>query len=186
MNNLRKNSDIGEINRGTARITTRAIDRLSFMDRIILLDLEAYYSEILRPLMYEDELVAYPIYEPLYVTDIYLYTGDVIKLKPISSNLYKINGNCIIFDKSLLDLVEVKDVNQKNPDMSITIRYAYNPVYHVVDANRELMRVRERNCAIKDSVLKDMPINVLARKAHYMFDNLTFGNDIFDNSIKDD
>ena len=183
MANLRKNSDIGEINRGTARITTRAVDRLAFMDRIILLDLIAWYSEILRPMLLDDELVAYPIYEPLEVTNMYLYIGDNVKLQPIPSELYEIRGNKIVFDKDLIDAIEVTDVNQKQPDISISVRYSYNPIYHVVDANRELMKVRERKCTFSDDKLKDMPINVLARKAHYIFDAQLFGRELFDNTV---
>lgn len=183
MANLRRNSDIGEINRGTARITTRAIDRLAFMDRIILLDLMAWYSEILRPILIENELVAYPIYEPLEITNMYLYIGDNVKLEPIPSELYQIQGNRIKFDEALLELVDVTDVNQKQPDISISVRYSYYPVYHVIDANRELMRVRERKCTFSDDKLAEMPINVLARKAHYIFDAQLFGRELFDNSI---
>ena len=183
MANLRHNSDIGEVNRGTARITTRAVDKLAFMDRIILLDLMAWYSEILRPMVIQDELISYPIYEPLEITNMYLYIGDNVKLEPIPSELYQIEGNRIKFDNTLMELVEVTDVNQKQPDISISVRYSYNPVYHVIDANRELMKVRERKCTFSDDKLTEMPINVLARKAHYIFDQQLFGRELFDNSI---
>lgn len=184
MNNIRRNSDIGEVNRGVARITTRAIDRLAFMDRIMLLDLEAYYSEIIRPIVWKSELIAYPVYEPIEVTNIYMYVGDSTKLEPIPEELYRISGNKIVFDESLIELVEVTDMNQKNPDISVSIRYSYHPVYHVIDSNRELMRVRERGCGFSDDILKDMPINVLARKAHFIFDAQTFGKELFDNTVE--
>lgn len=183
MANLRRNSDIGEINRGTARITTRAVDRLAFMDRIILLDLIAWYSEILRPNLIEGELIAYPIYEPLEITNMYLYIGDNIKLEPIPSELYQIEGNRIKFDNGLMELVDVTDVNQKQPDISISVRYSYHPLYHVIDVNRELTRVRNKGCTFSDTELTDIPINVLARKAHYIFDAQVFGRELFDNSV---
>lgn len=183
MTNLRRNSDIGEINRGTARITARAVDRLGFMDKVILLDLVAYYTEVLRPMIYNDKLAAYPIYEPLSITNIYLYIGDNTKLEPIPEELYQIEGNRIVFDNALLELVEVTDVNQKQPDISISVRYSYNPVYHVIDANRELTKVRNRGCTFSDSELTDIPINVLARKAHYIFDAQLFGRELFDNTV---
>lgn len=183
MANIRRNTDTGEINRGTARITARAVDRLGFMDRVILLELIAYYTEVLRPVMYENELIAYPIYEPLEITNIYMYIGDSIKLHPITSNMYEIKGNKIVFNESILDFIEVSDVNQKHPDISISVRYSYHPVYHVLDANRELTRVKERNCDYSHNTLKDIPINVIARKAHYIFDAQIYGRELFDNSI---
>lgn len=184
MANLRKNSDIGEINRGTARITTRAVDRLAFMDKIILTELIAYYSEILRPVMFNDELVAYPIYEPLEITNMYMYVGDTVKLEPIPADFYAIEGNKIVFSESLAELIDVNDVNQKQPDISVSVRYSYNPVYHVVDVNRELMKVRDKGCTYSDEKLKNMPISALARKAHYIFDAQTFGRELFDNTLE--
>ena len=185
MANERRNSQTGEINRGTARITTRAIDRLGFMDKIILMDLLAYYTEILRPTLWgEDEtLIAYPIYDPLEITNIYLFVGDDIPLMPLTPDRYTVIGNRIEFDKKLLDEVEVTDMNARQPDIAITIRYSYHPVYHIIDVNRELMKVRERGCYYSDDVLKNMPINALARKAHYIFDNNTYSDEQFDNSI---
>ncbi len=183
MNNSKKIENWSEVNHGIARITTRAIDKLGFMDRIILLDLEAYYSEILKPVHYENELVAYPIYEPLKITDIYLYAGDTTKLIPIPEEMYEVKGNRIVFDDSLEEFVPVEDMNQKHPDISITIRYSYNPVYHILDANRELTKVRERKCSFSDETLRKVPMNYLAKKAHFIFDNQTYGNSLIDNSI---
>lgn len=184
MANLRRNSDIGEINRGTARITSRAVDRLAFMDKIIFLELVAYYTEVLRPVMYEGELVAYPIYEPIEITNAYVFVGDTVKLLPLNESMYKIEGNRVAFDESILDEIEATDVNQKQPDLSISVRYSYHPVYHVIDVNRELMKVKERNgCTFSDEKLKNMPILVLARKSHYIFDQQAFNRELFDNTV---
>lgn len=184
MNNVKRYQNWSEVNQGTCKITVRGSDKLGFMDRIILLQLEAYYSEILKPIEFQEQMIAYPVYEPLYVTNIYLFVGDYTKLEPVPEELYKIDGNKIIFDCSLNEFVPVEDMNQKHPELSISIRYAYYPVYHVLDANRELMRVRERTCSFSDEQLKDMPINVVCRKAHYIFDSQKFGADMFDNSIE--
>lgn len=184
MDNKKRYENWSEVNRGTASITTKGIDKLGFMDRIILTQLEAYYSEILTPVLFEKELIAYPVYEPLFVTNIFLFVGDATKLEPIPEEMYKIDKNKIVFDQSLLSVLPVEDVNQKQPNMSVSIRYAHYPVYHVIDANRELMKVRESKfCSYDDEKLRQMPINVLARKAHYIFDAQKFGEESFENTV---
>lgn len=186
MENLRRNSQTGEVNHGTARITARAIDRLGFMDRVILMDLVAWYSEILNITEYENQLIAYPVYEPISVSNIYLYAGDNVKLVPLTSNQYEIDGNKMIFSKELIDLVSVDDVNQKVPRITVSIRYSYHPVYHIIDANRELTKVRNKGCSFSDEQLSSLPMLYSARKAHYIFDAIRFNNTAFENSIEDD
>lgn len=183
MENIRRNTQTGEINRGTAKITARASDKLGFMDRVILLDLIAYYTEILNPIEYENELIAYPIYEPLEVTNIYLYAGDDKKLIPLTPDKYEIQGNKIIFDQSIIDEVPVEDVNQKFPEITISIRYSYHPCYHIIDSNRELTKVREKGCSFTDENLKEVPMLYIARKAHYIFDAVKYNNEVFENSV---
>lgn len=184
MDNKKRYENWSEVNRGTASITTKGIDKLGFMDRIILTQLEGYYSEILNPVLFGGELIAYPVYEPLFVTNIFLFVGDYTKLEPIPEEMYKVDKNKIVFDQSLLTVLPVEDVNQKQPNMSVSIRYAHFPVFYVIDANRELMKVREsRFCTYDDEKLRQMPINVLARKAHYIFDAQKFGEESFENTV---
>lgn len=183
MANNRKNSDTGEINHGTARITTRAVDKLGFMDKIILLELEAYHSEILKPMLFENELIAYPVYEPLSITNIFLFTSEDVRLTPLNEGQYEIVGNHIKFDKDIIDMISVSDVNAKLPEISISVRYSYYPVYHIVDVNRELTKVREMKKPYGDKDLTEIPINALARKAHYIFDAQRFGAEIYDNTV---
>lgn len=183
MENQRRNSQTGEINHGNARITARASDKLGFMDRVMLLDLTAWYTELLNPIEYEDELIAYPVYEPLEISNIYLYGGDNVKLIPLTPNQYEISGNKIIFDKSLEELVPVEDMNQKFPEMTISIRYSHYPVYHIIDEERSLTKVRENGCSFTDGQLKQVPMLYVGRKAHYIFDAQKFNNNAFENTV---
>lgn len=185
MDNKKKNTEWGEVNRGTASITTRGSDKLGLMDRIILTQLEAYYSEVLNPVYFKGKILAYPVYEPLSITNIYLFSSDDTKLISVDTKDFKIVGNRIEFSLGIQDMIEVDDVNVKNKTeipISISVRYSHYPVYHVIDTNRELMRVREANCSMSNEKLSDMPINVLARKAHYIFDAEKFGESKFENS----
>lgn len=134
--------------------------------------------------MFEGELLAYPVYEPIDITNIFLYVGDYTKLQPISPELYTVDKNKIVFSQELLNVVPVDDMNQKSPNISISMRYSHYPVYHVIDVNRELMRVRESKlCGYDDEKLRQMPINVLARKAHYIFDSQKFGEEAYENTV---
>lgn len=182
MKNLKGYQDWGEINRGTANITVRGSDKLGFMDRIIFLELETYYSEILRPKFFSGELVAFPVYEPISITNIFLFIGDDTKLYPLSPSDYAIKGNRITFDLGIAEYIESNDINQSIPELSVSIRYSYSPVYHVIDVNRELMKVRENKCTFSDEKLKYMPINVTAKKAHLIFDAQRFGTELLNNS----
>lgn len=186
MGNSKRWKDSGEINNGTAKITTRGVDKLGFMDRIILLELEAYYSEIIRPVTYKNQLIAYPIYEPIDITDIFLFVADNEKLTVLTKDQYQIEGNKIIFDSNIAELVTSNDINEKNPPINVSLRYSYAPVYHVIDANRELMKVKERAQSLSDEKLTQMPIHVLCRKAHYIFDAQKFGVDLFDNTVRNE
>ena len=187
MDSNKRYENWSEVNRGTASITTKGIDKLGFMDKIILTQLEEFYSEIIRPIYFQGEIIAYPVYEPLKVTDMFLFASDNEKLINIKEDEYVIDGNKIVFDLGIQDKISIDDMNVKNKSeipISISIRYSHFPVYHVIDVNRELMKVREsRFCSYNDEKLRQMPINVLARKAHYLFDAQKFGEESFENTV---
>ena len=187
MDSKKRYENWSEVNRGTASITTKGIDKLGFMDKIILTQLEEFYSEIIRPIYFQGEIIAYPVYEPLKVTDMFLFASDNEKLINIKDDEYVIDGNKIVFDLGIQDKISIDDMNVKNKSeipISISIRYSHFPVYHVIDVNRELMKVREsRFCSYNDEKLRQMPINVLARKAHYLFDAQKFGEESFENTV---
>ena len=187
MDSKKRYENWSEVNRGTASITTKGIDKLGFMDKIILTQLEEFYSEIIRPIYFQGEIIAYPVYEPLKVTDMFLFSSDNEKLISIKEDEYVIDGNKIVFDLGIQDKISIDDMNVKNKSeipISISIRYSHFPVYHVIDVNRELMKVREsRFCSYNDEKLRQMPINVLARKAQYLFDAQKFGEESFENTV---
>lgn len=187
MDSKKRYENWSEVNRGTASITTKGIDKLGFMDRVILMQLEEFYSEIIRPIFYQGEIIAYPIYEPLEITNMFLFSSDDEKLVPIMPDEYTVDKNKIVFSLGIQDKIAISDMNIKAKSeipISISIRYSHYPVYHVIDINRELMKVRESKfCSFDDEKLRQMPINVLARKAHYIFDAQKFGEESFENAV---
>lgn len=188
MDSKKRYDEWSQVNRGTASITTRGIDKLGFMDRIILTQLEEWFSETLHPVLFDGQLIAYPIYEPLEITNMFLFASDAVPLVPLSADMYSVVGNKIVFSEDVVNLVDlesldIKDVNEI--PLHITIRYSHYPVYHVIDMNRELMRVREGKLCGQgyDEYLRQMPINVLACKAHYIFDNQKWDEVYYDNTV---
>lgn len=173
MNYEKRQEQWTEMNKGMARITTRGVDRLAFMDKITLIELEAYFSEIIRPTQENSVLRAFPVYSPLEVLAIYQYDGTDKPLKVVPDTDYVLKDNYISF------VEKYKKIN----DLSFSIRYVHNPVYHVIDMNRELMKVRVKGCTLPTEEMKQMPISVMAKKAHYIWDNLNQQqNNIFDNT----
>lgn len=183
MDSKKRYLDWSEVNMGTASITTRGIDRLGFMDRIILTQLEEYYSEILRPIVFDNELIAYPVYEPLEISKMLLFVDDTEKLMPIDDSMYTVDKNLIRFSTDIISFIKVNNINiHDNPPVNISVRYNHYPVYHVIDLNRELMKVREgKPCGVNRDKLRSMPINALARKAHFIFDSQRWGESKFEN-----
>ena len=186
MDSKKRYENWSEVNRGTASITTKASDKLGFMDRIILFQLEEFYSEIIRPIFFENKLIAYPVYEPIEVTNMYLFSEDNEPLVSLTKDDYIIDKNRIEFDPSILEFISINDPNIQDFNqipVSISIRYSHYPVYHIIEVNRELMRVREgKLCNVDDKNLVQMPINAMARKAHYIFDAQKYGEEAIDNS----
>ena len=174
-----------ELNIGTAAITARAVDRMGFMDRVVLLDLEGYFSEILRPTIYRNELFAYPVYEPLEVTDIFLHVADGEPLQPLTTAEFRLDKNRVVFNKDLIGMVESNDPNAKVGNLTVSIRYKHYPVYHIIDVDRELMQVREgKPCATRREALTAMPVKVVGRKAEYVFPPMRYGDVPYDNTVK--
>jgi hypothetical protein len=148
---------------GTARITARAIDKLAFMDRVILKDVEGFYNEILRTRKVANKKVGFVEYPIIDIEDIYLFETDKTPLKKLSEGT-----DYFIVDESKLEFnndLSIKD------EMTLTIRYRHYLTYHIIDMNRDITKVREKGCLMADENLKAMPINGIMRKAHYLFDN---------------
>jgi hypothetical protein len=189
----RDNRNWTSIDNGEAKFTARAVDDLNYMDRIILTELRSRRTELLRPHndIYND-LIVYPVYEPIEIDNMFLFVGDNVKLMPLTDKQYEIDGNLIRFDKKLLKNAPVSDINQTTPDLTISMMYTYKPVYHVMNTNRDLMRVHAAGtgsggatfCSNENqNALKSMPINLIGKKAHFMFGLQEWGEHLYDNTI---
>lgn len=150
---------------GMAKVTARATDKIAFMDRIILREVEGYFNEVMRTRAISGRQVAFTIYEPLQIESIYLYKSDKQPLHPLKE-----------VDDYILDGFKIMLTDNYNSmeDLSISIRYRHCLTYHVIDMNRDIMKVREKDCDYSYEDLTNMPIGGIARKSHYIFDNLKY------------
>jgi len=149
---------------GMAKVTARAIDKLAFMDRIVLREVEGYFNEVIRVRDYDSRKVGFSIYDILEIESIYLFDGDKSPLIPVPETDYVVDGVKIIFDSKFNSM----------RDMTISVRYRHCLTYHVIDMNRDIMKVRTKDCSLPDETLTNMPISGMTRKAHYLFDNVKY------------
>ena len=190
--NVNKNTeykDWTETDRGMANVIARNIDRLSFMDRITVLDLEVTFNQILRVQnnAANNTLYAYLYYYPLEIEYVYLFDGADNKLMFLEPDVhYTIVENRIILDNSLSSKFSVNlvSINEDGEYLSISIRYKHNPQYCVVDIPREATRRREKECATGDRILNNLPISAMVRKTHFIIDAPNyFGESVYDNTV---
>jgi len=189
MNTSTKNKTWNEEDRGTISISARPEDRLGFMDRVTILDLESTYSEIIRIRRYKGRLLATTIYNPNSIEFVYLFTDQKEKLVPLKrGDDYTVTNNVFELNKKHEDKFGVKEL------ISITIRYIHYPSYHVIDIPRERTADRrastsEGNCILNKEITNKKPqlvINAIARKAQYAIDKPNLeGVGLFDNSDSD-
>ena len=175
MNFNKRIENWGENTTGIAHITSRGIDRLAYMDKITLPELDAIFSQVLFPALKNGVYSAFSIYEPKSIDSIFLFVSSDKKLLRLDSSQYSITDNKFTFADSLKSKFD-------GEKMKVSVRYFHYPTYHVIDVNRELMKVREKECKYDEETLKQMPVNCLVRKAHFILDEIRNNNKLQENS----
>lgn len=166
-----------EENRGMARVTGLAEDRISFMDKITIEDEgTSTYTEVLSFSRSEDiifSFTAYPIEKIEYVG---LFNGVNLKLTILEPEVdYTIVGNTF-------RLNEAKYGESTIEDLSVSIRYEHKPVFYVIEVKRDTMQ-SFKLIENGSEVSQLLPLSAYARRAHYVLNatNLA-GNKLLDNS----
>lgn len=153
---------------GTARITARASDKLGFMDRIILKEVEGFYNEILRTRAFNNKIIAFVEYPIVEIEKIYLFVSDKLPLAVLEEGT-----DYSIVDESKIEMISGGQVTSS--ESVLTIRYKHFMVYHIIEMNRDIMKVRTKEqCLQIGESNGEMPINGIARKAQYLFDNVKY------------
>jgi hypothetical protein len=165
----------GMMDMGNVKITAYPEDKLTYMDRISVLDATSEINEILYPVLKNDETqkFIYTKYDIVGIDFIGLFQTETAKIKRlIEVTDYEYRDNVITFDAALYNATD---------DMCVTIRYIHNPVYHVIDIMRESIM------STKDFGVTKMqlPVHALGKRAHLIKDAENFDGDrLLDNSWK--
>lgn len=164
----------GLIDGGTVKVTGVDSDKLTYMDRITVLDATAEHNEIVYPQLTDDDttLFAFTHYDVVSVDLVALFEGVGVKLKRLTEPTdYSFTDNIITFAASYNAVT--------NP--SVTIRYRHRPVFHIIDVLRESMTSTKGQHGAQQKLV--MPVHALAKRAHLVKDVENYvGNRLLDNS----
>jgi len=145
---------------GTVNVTSRSLTQLAFMDRITVKDSLAMHSEILFPRDNTAGIVfSYTIYPIEEIEEIYRFSAPerpLILLKPEIDYTFK--GNKVNFTSNF---------------GTVSIRYKHHLQYYVLDIPHIVRNSYKKNDLGQDE-MQIMPVNAVARLAHYIFDSIPF------------
>ena len=165
-----------ELNRGTASITCSDIEKIGFMDRITLSEINTIYSENLFVKEDSEDLLFFTTYPIQSIEYIGLFKGNNVAIERLTKDLdYTYERNIIVLDSKF----DAED------DLTLTIRYNHNPQYHVIDIPRHAIATKVDDGGIERSPIT-LPIHAIGRYAHYVLDlENIIGNRLIDNSYID-
>ncbi len=168
-----------EANSGTVNISCRAEDKLGRMDKVVLTDLESWFSQILyltdNPTD-ANTMFSFVIYEPIEVFELYLFNNSTTPLTFIPKDQYTVDKNKIIVNKSAIGSISTP---------CVTLRYTHHPTYHIIDINRDI--VKQKDGELLTAARVNFPQNCIGRRAHFVLDAPNFsGDNLFDNTNYDE
>lgn len=159
---------------GMINITAFEQDKITFMDRITVLDAESIFNEVLHfkesgGLYYA--YTAYPIKKTVYC-GLYTSASTVLqKLDPATD--FTVSNDAVILNNTFYNPL---DTQLK----AVTIKYVHAPTYLITDMKRETMDSYEYKLGNR---LIRLPLSAIGKRSHY---NLTkenlLGNRLLNNS----
>lgn len=173
LNSETKFKEWSEENRGTASLTVRSVDTLAFMDKITIVDNVCsqnggvYFTQTLQVKTYKGKLFAYTVYAVKEVQELFYFKGPENPLEKLVKGAdFTIESNKVILDKRFQDYQNIQ----------LTIRYKHDPVYYVIDIQREMMTswvIDEKG----NNNQTPFPVHAIIRKAHYVLDESNYNGD---------
>lgn len=177
MNLQTKYKDWSEEKLGTVSISCMDKDKISFMDKITLIDSDSIHKQIIFPVYLSGKLFSYLNYNVKEVINCFLFRGVDRKLQKleldidftIENNIFYLSDKFYISEEALY---------------SISITYRHFNTYHVLDTTRDVINSFVLNETTGKEESKRLPLSGIGRKAHYILDPSKFNSSfLLDNTI---
>lgn len=145
---------------GVVKISASYEEKLGYMDRITRLNAESLFTEISDLQVYEEgrslsALLTYSIKNLEYVGLFQSAYKPFLQLNPSQYTVF--NNKILITDPSI-----VEDYDENNP-LTVTVRYSYAPVFHIIEFNREA--IDNFKWTGKGEKIQQLPVLALARRS---------------------
>ena len=86
---------------GLVKITALNDNYLAHMDRIVILDEESSFGQLIYRVQYNGSYFSFLFYYVVEIEGVYRFVDSSTVLESVDSNLYTISDNKIVFDSSL-------------------------------------------------------------------------------------
>jgi len=146
---------------GTAAITVRDEDKnyLSYLDRVVVLDEYAIFSEMVVGRQMDEETVAvFLSYAPLQIEAVFIYRGATEPLVKLDPSVYKIlpdNPYCVKFlPGNVLD------------GQGVSFLYKHRVEYHIIDLPHEIRASMQANKQTGALEVIKLPVQGVGRRTH--------------------
>lgn len=162
---------------GTATISCSDKDRLSYMDRITLIDSDSIHKEIIYPILYDNKLFSYLNYNVKEILFCYLFVENKQKLQKLEIKNGDFTAENNIF------LLNNKYYKGEGKLISISLTYRHFVAYHVLDITRDIINSPIMNDLTGKEEIIPLPIAGIGRKSQYVLDPSKYnGTYLIDNS----
>ncbi len=172
--------DWSEKVRGMINISAIEDEKISYMDRITLLDGNSIFNEVLHFQIQDGVMFSYTVYNIKSILYCAMYVDNNNAFTRLELGIhYSIENNVVrIIDNG------IKTIFTDNPELGLTIKYYHAPQYHILEMGRETMQSWRKH---PGKELESLPVSATAQRAHYIADmqNLT-ADRIIDNSFVPD
>lgn len=156
-------------------ISAKNEDKLSFMDRITVMNTLSESSEVVHLTEEETKTIGRLNYTPKEVYCVFLFIDSDDKHRLLKDDEYELENEFIILSDELL-----AEIN--NSDISVSIRYRHNPQYHIIECVRETMTAPTELSGERKE--QSMPVNARAKRVDLIKDMENYtGDRLFDNSF---
>jgi hypothetical protein len=181
INKVTQYKDWSEEMRGTAAMTFMNADRIGFMDKVTFSNNYSTFSEILEVrtvgVTPNVKKIVFCSYQPHAIKSIFMYAGSSTKLRKLLTTEYSISTtNPYVIELNLSSY-------PTGYNQCISISYSHHISYNVLDLPHDVrITVEQNNNGFKEK--RDMPIQTIARKSHFMIGIPTAydSNNLLDNS----